>query len=64
MAIYPMAHNAGYFWPRNSLAKKPGTVDLVIGKPIDTNGLDANQINKLAKTWIIQTSESLTPDTR
>jgi len=62
--VLPLAHNAGYFWPRNSLAKKPGTVDLVIGKPIDTDGLDANQINKLAKEWIIKTSESLTPDTR
>jgi len=62
--VLPLAHNAGYFWPRNTLAKKTGTVDLVIGKPIDTDGLDANQINKLAKEWIIQTSESLTPDTR
>ncbi|HED15697.1 MAG TPA: 1-acyl-sn-glycerol-3-phosphate acyltransferase [Gammaproteobacteria bacterium] len=61
--VLPLAHNAGYFWPRNTLAKKQGTVDLVIGKPIDTDGLDANQINKLAKEWIIQTSESLKPDT-
>jgi len=62
--VLPLAHNAGYFWPRNTLAKKPGTVDLVIGKPIDTDGLDANQINKLAKTWIVETAETLKPDTR
>ena len=62
--VLPLAHNAGYFWPRHSLAKKPGTIDLVIGKPINTEGLDANQINKLAKEWITQTADSLTPDTR
>ncbi len=60
--VLPLAHNAGFFWPRHSLAKKPGTVDLVIGKPIDTTGLDANQINKLAETWIKETTAKLTPD--
>lgn len=60
--VVPIAHNAGYFWPRHSLVKKPGTIDLVIGKPIMTEGLTANQINKQAQDWIIKTASELTPD--
>ena len=32
--IVPVAHNAGYFWPRRGLLKKPGTIRVVIGPPI------------------------------
>ena len=36
--VVPVAHNAGYFWPRRGLLKKPGTIRVVIGKPIVTQG--------------------------
>src|SRR5689334_16690176 len=32
--VVPVAHNAGYFWPRRSLLKKPGVIRVVIGPPI------------------------------
>jgi 1-acyl-sn-glycerol-3-phosphate acyltransferase len=50
--VVPIAHNSGYFWPRRSLLKKPGTIYVVIGKPIDPRGLDAREINRRAQEWI------------
>ena len=48
----PVAHNAGYYWPRRGLLKKPGTIHVVIGKPIDAAGRDAREINRRAQEWI------------
>jgi 1-acyl-sn-glycerol-3-phosphate acyltransferase len=50
--IVPVAHNAGYFWPRRGLMKKPGTIRVVIGKPIVTKGRDAREINAEAQRFI------------
>jgi len=50
--ITPVAHNAGYFWPRRGLRKKPGTIRFVIGPPIDPAGRDARDVNKEIQTWI------------
>jgi len=50
--VVPIAHNAGYFWRRRSLLKKPGTIYVVIGPPIDTRGLDPRQVNERAQQWI------------
>jgi 1-acyl-sn-glycerol-3-phosphate acyltransferase len=50
--IVPVAHNAGYFWPRRGLLKKPGTIRVVIGKPIVTKGRDPREINEEAQRFI------------
>jgi 1-acyl-sn-glycerol-3-phosphate acyltransferase len=50
--VVPVAHNAGYFWPRRGLMKKPGTIRVVIGKPIVTQGRDAREINEEAQRFI------------
>lgn len=34
MDMVPVAHNSGEFWPKNSFLKYPGTITVVIGKPI------------------------------
>ena len=36
--IVPVAHNAGDYWPRRGLMKKPGTVRVVIGAPVARRG--------------------------
>ena len=36
--IVPVAHNAGYFWPRRGLLKKRGTIRVIIGPPIEAAG--------------------------
>lgn len=50
--IVPVAHNAGYYWPRRGLVKKPGTIQLVIGEPIATADRDPREINADVQTWI------------
>src|SRR5271166_3510590 len=36
--IVPLSHNAGEFWVRRGIVKKPGTVRVVIGAPIQAAG--------------------------
>ena len=51
----PVAHNAGEFWPRHSFLKYPGTVKVVIGPPIPTEGRSAQQILADVEDWIEST---------
>ena len=57
--VVPVAHNAGEYWPRRGLIKKPGTIKVVIGKPIDSSKHSATQINELAKQWIDATVDEI-----
>ena len=50
--VVPVAHNAGYFWPRRGWLKRPGVVRVVVGEPIPTAGRDARQINDDVQRWI------------
>ncbi len=50
--IVPVAHNAGYFWPRRGLRKKRGLIRVVIGPPIECAGRDPRSINEEAQRWI------------
>lgn len=59
--VVPVAHNAGHHWPRRGLRIRPGTIQLVIGPLIETRGRSAEEINKLAETWISETMFRLEP---
>jgi 1-acyl-sn-glycerol-3-phosphate acyltransferase len=59
--IVPVAHNAGYYWPRRGVRKKPGTVRVVIGPPIAAAGREVRAINDEAQKWIEATVRSLDP---
>lgn len=50
--IVPVAHNSAYFWPRRGWLKKPGTIRVIIGPPIQTAGRDAREINEEAQRFI------------
>jgi 1-acyl-sn-glycerol-3-phosphate acyltransferase len=50
--IVPVAHDAGYFWPRRGLIKKPGTIRVVIGPPISAVGREPRDVNAEAQEWI------------
>ena len=50
--IVPVAHNAGYFWPRRGVLKKRGTIRVIIGAPIDPTGRDVRDVNNEAQAWI------------
>ena len=57
--ILPVAHNAGEFWPRHSWIKWPGTIKVVIGKPIDPAGKKPDQIIKEVEQWVLQAGEKI-----
>jgi 1-acyl-sn-glycerol-3-phosphate acyltransferase len=59
--IVPVAHNAGYFWPRRGWLKRPGTVRVVIGPPIETRGAEPRAVNEQAQRWIEATLAQLVP---
>jgi 1-acyl-sn-glycerol-3-phosphate acyltransferase len=51
-AIIPVAHNAGEFWPRRGWLKRPGTIRVIIGAPIDTVGRDPRDLTNEVQQWI------------
>lgn len=55
LPVIPVAHNAGYFWPRRGWLKKPGTIRVVIGPPIETQGVEPRVVNERAQQWIEST---------
>jgi 1-acyl-sn-glycerol-3-phosphate acyltransferase len=59
--IVPVAHNAGFYWPRRGLLKKPGTVRVVIGPPVDASGRDVRAVNEEIQAWIEATVRALEP---
>jgi len=59
--VLPVAHNAGDFWPRRSFLKRPGTIRVVVGPPIDTSHLSHEEITRQAREWIAETLERISP---
>lgn len=57
--IIPVAHNAGVFWRRRGVKKHPGTVQMVIGEPIDPKGKSTNEIIAEVEEWIETTVATL-----
>jgi 1-acyl-sn-glycerol-3-phosphate acyltransferase len=52
--VVPVAHNAGEFWSKNSFIKKPGTITVSIGQPIQGMGLKPDELNHQVEHWIEQ----------
>lgn len=48
----PVSHNAGDFWPRRGILKKPGVIRVVIGEPIAAAGKDPRDLNDEIKAAI------------
>jgi 1-acyl-sn-glycerol-3-phosphate acyltransferase len=57
--VVPVAHDAGFYWARRGWLKKPGTIRVVIGAPIETQGRDPREINEEVRTFIESTLERL-----
>lgn len=43
-----VVHNAGTFWPAHRFVKRPGTVDVLIGPPIETAGRSSKEVQASA----------------
>jgi 1-acyl-sn-glycerol-3-phosphate acyltransferase len=50
--IVPVAHNAGYFWPRRGWLKKRGVIRVIIGPPVEAAGRDPREVNEEIQAWI------------
>jgi 1-acyl-sn-glycerol-3-phosphate acyltransferase len=59
--IVPVAHNAGYYWPRRGLLKKPGVVRVVIGPPFAATGREVRELNEEIQAWVEATVNRLAP---
>lgn len=57
--VVPIAHNAGFFWPRHSFIKYPGVVTVSIGPLIETTGLNATEVTEKTQSWIEAERERL-----
>jgi 1-acyl-sn-glycerol-3-phosphate acyltransferase len=44
--VVPLSHDAGKFWPRRGIVKKPGTIRVVIGEPITPAGKKPRELNE------------------
>ncbi len=58
-AILPIAHNAGSCWPAHRFIKQPGTIHVIIGKPIDSTGRKSKELTEEVKDWIETTIAGL-----
>jgi 1-acyl-sn-glycerol-3-phosphate acyltransferase len=52
LPIVPVAHNAGYLWPKGVLGKRPGTLTVSIGTPIRSEGKEMQGLLTEVETWI------------
>ncbi len=50
--LIPVAHNAGAFWPRRGWLKRPGTIRVTIGTPIETDGRSPRELTNEVQQWI------------
>ena len=50
--VYPIAHNAGECWSRNSFIKRPGKITVSIGPKIESKNSSPSEINEAVRTWI------------
>ena len=57
--VIPVAHNAGEFWPRRGWLKRPGTIRLIIGAPIQTTGRDPRDLTDEVQRWIESTVSAM-----
>jgi 1-acyl-sn-glycerol-3-phosphate acyltransferase len=60
--VLPIAHNAGEYWPRYAFRKKPGTVKVVIGPLIETQGRDVVSVNNDVQNWIEGEMRKISPE--
>ncbi|GMU46285.1 MAG: hypothetical protein AMXMBFR26_10670 [Porticoccaceae bacterium] len=57
--LVPICHNAGHCWPAHRLIKYPGTITVVFGPPLITQGRDAKAITEEVTEWMEGTSRRL-----
>lgn len=57
--VIPVALNSGRYWARRKFIKQPGTIKIVIGPLIESEGKTPEELMEQAKTWIEETNKKL-----
>jgi 1-acyl-sn-glycerol-3-phosphate acyltransferase len=60
--VIPVAVTSAKCWPRRAFIKHPGVVDVSIGKPISSEGRDADELMREVETWIEAEMHRLDPE--
>lgn len=60
--VIPIAVTSAKCWPPRAFIKRPGTVDIVIGPPIDSQGRKADELMAEVEAWIESQMLRLDPD--
>ncbi|WP_017925542.1 1-acyl-sn-glycerol-3-phosphate acyltransferase [Thioalkalivibrio sp. HL-Eb18] len=59
--VLPVALNSGSFWPKKGLRRYPGTIEVVVGPPIETAGRKPIEVLSEAEEWIETTMAGIEP---
>jgi 1-acyl-sn-glycerol-3-phosphate acyltransferase len=60
--IVPIAVSSARCWPRRSFLLRPGTIDVVIGRPIDVQGRQPDELMREIEQWIEAEMRRLDPE--
>jgi 1-acyl-sn-glycerol-3-phosphate acyltransferase len=60
--VIPIAVTSAKVWPRKAFIKRPGTVDVSIGRPITSKGRDADELMSEVEAWIEAEMHRLDPE--
>ncbi|PUE60740.1 1-acyl-sn-glycerol-3-phosphate acyltransferase [Limnohabitans curvus] len=60
--VIPVAVTSAKCWPRKAFIKYPGVVEVSIGKPIPTQGRDADELTREVEAWIESEMHRLDPE--
>jgi 1-acyl-sn-glycerol-3-phosphate acyltransferase len=60
--VVPIAVTSGKVWPRKAFIKRPGVVDVSIGKPIPSQGRDPDELMREVEAWIESEMRRLDPE--
>ena len=60
--VIPIAVTSAKCWPRKALIKRPGIVDVSIGKPIPSEGREADELMREVRDWIEAEMRRLDPE--
>jgi 1-acyl-sn-glycerol-3-phosphate acyltransferase len=60
--VIPIAVNSARCWPRKAFVKTPGVIDVVIGKPISSEGRQPEELMQEVQTWIEGQMRAIDPE--
>ena len=60
--VIPIAVTSAKVWPRRAFVKRPGTVDVSIGRPITSAGRGADELMREVQNWIEAEMRRLDPE--